>query len=83
MSDFLNSFFGPLTKNSCIYFLFLSVFFFTGLILLFFVEIIYIIKNYKQLSFRNFLHGFLIAFNLLIGYFVNRLLYTMCSKTLA
>jgi len=83
MTEFLNTFFGPLTKESCIYFLFLTVFFFTFLILILFIELFYIIKNFKELSFRKLTNGFILLFNLLIGYFINRLLYTMCSKSLA
>jgi len=83
MTEFLNTFFGPLTKESCIYFLFLTVFLFTFLILILFIELFYIIKNFKELSFRKLTNGFILLFNLLIGYFINRLLYTMCSKSLA
>ena len=83
MSNFMNMYFGPLDKQSCVYFLFLTMLFFAMLIFTIFGEIIYVIRNYKQLNFRGFSNGVLLLFNIFIAYFVNRLLYTMCSKSLA
>jgi hypothetical protein len=45
-------------------------------------EIMFLIKRYNQLNFRVFTSGVLLLFNSFIAYFVNRLLYTMCSKSL-
>lgn len=83
MSDFMSSYFGPLNKDACVYFLFLSMLFFAVLIFTLVTEVIFIIKNFKNLSFKNISSGILVLFNVFIAYFVNRLLYTMCSKTLA
>jgi hypothetical protein len=44
---------------------------------------LFIIKRYKELDFRVFTSGVLLLFNSFIAYFVNRLLYTMCTKSLA
>lgn len=82
MNDLLYMIFGPLHKDSCIYFLLLSIFFFSLLFFTFMIEIVYLFRNIKSLSIRHFFNAFLISFNLLLGYFVNRLLYTMCSKSL-
>lgn len=83
MSDFMTIFFGPLDKEACLYFLFLSVVFFIILVLTAGSELIYIVRNYKNLNFRLFTNGILILFNFFIIYFVNRLMYTMCTKSLA
>lgn len=82
MSDFMNLYFGPLNKDSCDYFLVLSIIFFILLVTTIFGQIYIVIKDYKQLNFSVISGGIMMIFNLFIAYFVNRLLYTMCSKTL-
>jgi hypothetical protein len=79
----MKSFFGPLDKGACVYFLIISVLFFITLILLLGTEIIHVVKNFGKLNFRAVTSGIIILFNVFIAYFVNRLLYTMCSKSLA
>ena len=83
MSDFMTTYFGPLDKQSCIYFLFLSMIFFAVLIFTMIGEALYVIKHFKELNFRVVTSGVLLLFNSFIAYFVNRLLYTMCYKSLA
>ena len=82
MLEIFAPFFAPLTKDSCIYFLILSMFFFVVLVFTLFADLFFIIKNFKVLNIRFFQGGALIAFNVFIAYFVNRLLYTMCSRSL-
>ncbi len=82
MADFM-SLFGPLDKSACVYFLIISVLFFIGLILVFCSELIYIVQNFSKINFRILSSGVIIMFNIFIAYFVNRLLYTMCTKSLA
>ena len=83
MSDFMTTYFGPLDKQSCIYFLFLSMLFFGVLIFTMVGELLAIVKRWKELDMRMVTGGVLLLFNAFIAYFVNRLLYTMCSKSLA
>ena len=83
MSDLLTNFFGPLDKSACIYFFIISMIFFISLLLVLGSEIIYIIQNFNKINFRVLSSGVIILFNLFIAYFVNRLLYTMCNKSLA
>ena len=83
MSDFMTTYFGPLDKNSCVYFLILTMIFFALLVFTIMGELIFIVKNFKELDFRIFTSGVLLLFNSFLAYFVNRLLYTMCSKSLA
>jgi hypothetical protein len=82
MSDLMTKFFGPLDKSACVYFLIISVLFFISLIVLLGTELLYIVKNFNKLNFRTISSGLIIIFNVFIAYFVNRLLYTMCNKTL-
>jgi hypothetical protein len=83
MIELLSSYFGPLDKGSCVYFLIISVIFFIGLIILVLNEAYYIATNLNNLNFRKLSSGIIILFNIFIAYFVNRLLYTMCNKSLA
>jgi len=83
MSGFISGFFGPLNKDSCYYFLIISIIFFVSLVLVLFSEMMYIFSILfygKKYDSRIFTKGILISFNLFIVYFVNRLLYTMCSR---
>ena len=80
MSEFMSRFFGPLSKDYCYYFLFLSMFFFFFLILFIIFNIYYLIKNFKSVKSGEVMSSIAMILNLLIAYFVNRLLYTMCVK---
>ena len=82
MSNFMNKFFGPLSKEYCTYFLILSMFFFFVLIAAFCMDLFWIYKNFKSFDSKIFTGGVLMLINIFIVYFVNRLLYTMCSKSL-
>jgi hypothetical protein len=79
----MSTYFGPLDKSSCVYFLILSVLFFIMLVFAFIAEIYYTIKNFRQLNFRIVYNGLLLLLNFWLVYFVNRLMYTMCAKSLA
>jgi len=83
MSDFINRVSGPLDKEACVYFFFLTMLFFVILVVVFVVELIVLFKNYKTITRGNILSGILMLFNIFIAYFINRLLYTMCNKSLA
>jgi len=83
MTDLMTSFFGPLDKRACVYFLIISVLIFISLIILLATEILFIFTNFRKLNFKTISGGFIILFNIFITYFINRLLYTMCNKTLA
>ena len=79
---FFNKYFGPLSKKWCNYFYFFSVFFFV----LFFVSLVgilfTIIMQYKKINFMIITNFIIILVNTFIGYFVNRLLYSVCVSSL-
>ena len=83
MNELLSSYFGPLDKGACSYFLIISILFFITLVLVLGSELYFIIKNFRNLNFKLVSNGILILFNIFLAYFVNRLLYTMCTKSLA
>lgn len=83
MSDFINTISGPLDKNACVYFFFWTMLFFVILVVAFVAEIFVLFRNFKNITRGNILSGILMLFNIFIAYFINRLLYTMCNKSLA
>ena len=77
------SIYGPLDKQACVYFSALTIFFFIALVFALLTELFFVIKNYKNITGRQVVNGILILFNVFLAYFVNRLLYNMCSRSLA
>ena len=83
MANLMSSFFGPLDKSACVYFLIVSVIFFIGLVFLFITELLFLMKNSNRVDFRMITTGVLILFNIFLAYFVNRMFYSMCTRSLA
>lgn len=83
MSNLMQSFFGPLDKGSCVYFLIVCGIFLISLVIILFTELLFIIRHSDKLNFKVISSGTVILFNIFLAYFVNRLLYTMCTKSLA
>ena len=46
-------------------------------------EVAFLVRNFNKLNFRTVTNGLLMLFNIWLAYFVNRLLLTMCYKSLA
>ena len=55
MSDFITTYFGPLDVSACLYFRILTIFFFGMLVFALFTELIFVVKNYRNLNLRIFL----------------------------
>lgn len=83
MSNLQNMIFGPLNSDACVYFYFLTAFFFFLLVTTLISGIVVMIRKPSLLNYKIGLHALVIFFNIFIAYFVNRLLYTMCNKSLA
>ncbi len=80
MSDFMNTMFGPLSGEYCAYFYFLSIFAF----FLFAVTVLGgfytgIMKGKGGMYYISIVGASLVYF---ITYFVNRLMFSVCSKSL-
>ncbi len=80
MASLMNFFFGPLSKQYCLYFYFLSVIFGVLFVFLSFGLLASVIKNYKKMDFIMGFHFILALINAFLVYFVNRLLYSMCVR---
>jgi hypothetical protein len=78
----LHLYFGPLGKQYCVYFLLLTIFYLIVLTIFLHLEIYYLYKNYSKLQMKDMITGFVLTSNIFLTYFVNRLLYTMCNKSL-
>jgi hypothetical protein len=83
MADLLSTFFGPLDKSVCVYFLIVSVVFFISLIVVSISEILFLMKNYSRIDVRMITVGVLVLFNVFLAYFINRMFYNMCTGSLA
>ena len=83
MSNFMEKVFGPLDKSACLYFFIITVLFFISFVLLLINELYFIVMNFRKINLRMLVNGLLILFNIFLAYFVNRLLYSMCTKSLA
>jgi hypothetical protein len=75
--------YGPLDKKACIYFSVLTIFFFVILVVAFIAQMFVLLKDFKHLTIFNIVGGIFMLFNIFIAYFVNRLLYNMCIRSLA
>ena len=81
MGDMMDYFFGPLGKEYCIWFYFLSIVSFISLLIFIIPAFIYGLTKKKDLGY--FLNIIIGSLNLFIAYFVNRLLHSMCMGTMA
>ena len=81
MQTIMNSLFGPLGQEYCIYFYFLSIFFFVTFVGYFLITIVNIIRNPKIVNGQMLLNSALLLIYTLVPYYVNRLMYTMCINS--
>lgn len=78
MNDIMDTLFGPLSKDYCIWFYFLSVFGFFMLAFFLVTSISYGISKRKEFGF--YMNMVAIAMGYAIFYFQNRLLHSMCVE---
>jgi hypothetical protein len=82
MSNFMNTYFGPLNKDWCVYFQILSMLFLFIFVTSAIMGVVLGVKNFKSLNFMMVLHVISLLGNTLLAYFVNRLLHTMCLNSI-
>ena len=81
-STFMDQYFGPLPREYCIYFYILSIIF-GILFILSALSIGYVmITNFKKVNTMFIVNSVFILFNSFLAYLANRLLHTMCVKTI-
>jgi hypothetical protein len=80
--SFMDQYFGPLPREYCAYFYFLSIMF--GI--LFIITLIsisyFMITHIKKVNTMFIVNSSLILLNSFLAYLVNRLLHTMCVKSI-
>lgn len=82
MDNFMNTYFGPLGEEYCVYFYALSIFFGIAFVLSVISVITYMFTNYNKINMTFITHTFFLLINSFLAYLVNRLLHTMCMKSI-
>jgi hypothetical protein len=81
MNSFLNTYFGPLPREYCLYFFILAIIF-GFLFLTSLIAIVYFaIVHYNKVNAMFVVNSLLALFNTFLAYLANRLLYTMCVRS--
>lgn len=82
MNSLVEMFFGPLNQNACFYFLVVGfvALFFLGMTILGFLG--YIVFNFKKINAILIANIIVMGISYFLAYLVNRILYTMCVRTL-
>lgn len=80
MSDFMNTVFGPLSGEYCLYFFYLSIFSFFLFTITIVAGVVMGLQKGKSFGFYVSLVGASLIY--LVTYFVNRLMFSICSKSL-
>ncbi len=82
MDSFMNTYFGPLGEEYCIYFYALSIFFGIAFVLSVISVVTYMFTNVNKINMNFLIHTFFLLLNSFLAYLVNRLLHTMCMKSI-
>jgi len=82
MANFMNEYFGPLPREYCLYFYALSIIF--GALFVFtLISIAYfMVMHFNKVNTMFVLNSLLVLLNTFLAYLANRLLNTMCVKTI-
>ena len=80
MNYFMDKYFGPLPKDYCAYFYALSILF--GFSFVFALVSFLSLLLFRKISTKIIVNSLLVLFNLFLGYISNRLLHTICVRSL-
>ena len=75
----MTTYFGPLSREYCTYFYFMSILWFVFFILSIIGVVSAVIMKGKKMDFMFIINSSMLILNTLLAYFVNRLLNTMCT----
>ena len=78
----MNTYFGPLGEEYCVYFYALSIFFGIAFVLTVISVITYMFTHFNKINMSVLMHSFFLVLNSFLAYLVNRLLHTMCMKSI-
>ena len=82
MDSFMNTYFGPLGEEYCAYFYILSIFFGITFVLTVISIVAYMVTHMSKIDMKFLMNTFFILVNSFLAYLVNRLLHTMCMKSI-
>jgi hypothetical protein len=82
MASFMDQYFGPLPREYCVYFYFFSIFFGIGFVFSVISIAYFMITHIKQVNTMFIVNSIFILFNSFLAYLANRLLHTMCVKSI-
>ncbi len=82
MASFMDTYFGPLGEEYCVYFYALSIFFGITFALSLFSVLYYMVFHFKKLNIMFIANTFFLLLNSFLAYLSNRLLHTMCMKAI-
>lgn len=78
----MDTYFGPLGKEYCIYFYILSIIFGVTFVLSAISIGSFMVMHSKKVDMMFIVNAFMVLFNTFLAYLSNRLLNTMCVKTI-
>lgn len=81
LSQFMSNYFGPLSKDYCVYFYALSILFFVFFVITVVTTVLSVIRKPKEVDLKFLFKSSLVILYTLIPYLVNRLLHTMCVNS--
>lgn len=82
MDSFMNTYFGPLGEEYCVYFYALSIFFGIAFVLTLISTVTYMLMHVNKINMSFLMHTFFVLLNSFLAYLVNRLLHSMCMKAI-
>jgi hypothetical protein len=82
MDDFMNAYFGPLGKEYCTYFYVLSIIFGVTFVLSAISIGSFMVMHHKKVDAMFIANSFFVLLNSFLAYLANRVLNTMCVKSL-
>lgn len=82
MNSFMNDYFGPLGQEYCMYFYVLSIIAGVSFVLSAVSVVSYVVMHYSKINSMFVINAVLVLFNTFLAYIANRLLHTMCVKSI-
>jgi len=82
MNNFMDKYFGPLPREYCVYFYALSIFFGFVFVVSLLSFLAVTIVHYKKMNMLTIMNTSMLLVNTFLAYLVNRLLHTMCVKSI-
>ena len=81
MDSFMNTYFGPLGEEYCVYFYALSIFFGITFILSVISVVAYMVTHMSKIDIKFLMNTVFLLLNSFLAYLANRLLHTMCMRS--